>query len=904
VPLYPKQPVQPSAAHRTPLWRTRTVAAALLLSCGLAFAQHPGTPAVEPPRQTGGGGGGVGIGINIDLGSLFNAIKNATKKDEQTKPPVLQKKAVAVSSGNSGNYTVDWVVQYANNTSLPQTSVTVVDGPIATIIPGSVQPYPPVWVGATNANPPANNYAQWFGAVVPPHGLITASLVASSGMPTSPLAGSGDGYQPIPYTRTSPPAGRRFYFMAHHEDENATVFNCINADGTKCITSGTWPRKLPSGNGGSSGTVANNAEYVIDSGMMYYASQGSGGMGIGCFNLETEVECGFTKFANYGPLINGPWRVGNELYVAASDGALYCAKLTAGMASCLSSGYLIPATSIKIYSTSSSAYGTGYLAGKVIGSKLYITSKGDWSGNQKYTNCFDSTTKNACWNTAVPTRGTAPFVYQGEYHAGSNGNYNVSNFTYFDTAGVAIALCTMTSTPTAKQTCIDIATGSQKLGLPVVFPGLGMGAGLETNIGNKTYFVRSGYQPNAISAIDDAWCWNWTTQSGCTSPGGKIAIAPVITGSSTGTYGSNRDDQGCVWSYGHARILWGFNPANIDSQTGLAQPCESKLGGTSTSVFQPLQYCSGPKPFKWTGVEIKSATLANFDKMIVKVIDSSNNTVLLTKDLKTTNTLLSDITSIDTQTVSKPLKIEVEYTPKAGTSDKPYIEVRYSAPPPEFCFQSTHTCKQDKITNIVETPDPANPSKIISVKVDVNKPQVCPIIEPPPPVCGQVGQPPCPLCGTATTPACPACGQPGQPPCPACVLGTPGCNPPPPVCTPGTPNCPIVIIGGGCTPGTFNCPPRPPVVRDPLCLTADCTTDKPKQSVAEEYKEPKVSCVRKPKPVAEEPKKVAPKPRPKPAVVAAPVAVDPNAPPPPPKPKPKPRPKPVQAKPAAEDDCE
>ena len=890
--------------------RAAIAASVLGIAFGAAIAQGPiqgvpGTPRIEQPSQ---GGGGMGIGINIDLGSVFNAIKNAAAKnqqdkDDQSKPPVLQKKAVIVSSGASGNYTIDWVVQYANNTGATLPAAVVKDGPIATIIPSSLQPPPTGWTATTNGNVPADNFALWTGTNIAPHGVMTATLAASSGTPVTPLAGSGDGYQPIPYMRTSAPAGKRFYFMAHHEDENSAVFNCVNADGTKCLTTGsvTWPRKLPSGNGGSSGTVANNAEYEIDNGKLYYASQGSGGMGIGCFNLETEVECGFTKFANYGPLINGPWRVGGELYVAASDGALYCAKLTAGMAPCISAGYLIPASNIKINSAASSVFGTGYLAGKVIGSKLFITSKGGWSGNQKYTNCFDTTLKNACWNTTTPTRGTSPFVYIGEYHVGSNSNYNVSNFIYFDTTGAPVALCTMASWPAAKQTCIDINTGLQKLGLPVLFPSLGMGAGLETNIGNKTYFVRSGYQPNAISAIDDAWCWNWATQAGCTAPGGKIAVAPVVSGSSTGTYGSNRDDQGCVWSYGHARILWGFNPANIDAQTGLAQPCDAKSGGTTTSVFQPLQYCSGPKPFHWTSVEVKGAALANYDKFIVKVLDSSNSTVLFTKDLKASGQLLASITGVDAQTLSKPLKIEVEYTPKPGmgASDKPYLEVHYNAPPVEFCFKSTHTCEQSKITNIVETPDPVKQGAYISVKVDVDKPQNC-IIKPPP-VCGQPGQPPCPTCGTPTTPACPVCGQPGQAACPDPLCGQPGqpkCKDP--FCIPGTLGCPI--IGIGCAPGDPLCGIGRPPPPKPVCLTGDCGVEKPPQSTGQEYKAPKVACVRKAKP-AEAPKPVAAaKPKPKPVVAAAPPAPsDPNA---PPKPKPKPRPKPA-AKPASTgDDCE
>jgi hypothetical protein len=845
VSLYPKQPVQPSTLRRTPLWRTRTVAAALLFSCGLAFAQHPGTPAVEQPRQTGGGGGGVGIGINIDLGSLFNAIKNATKKDEQTKPPVLQKKAVSVSSGNSGNYTVDWVVQYANNTSLPQTSVTVVDGPIATIIPTSVQPYPPVWAGATNANPPANNYAQWFGAVVPPHGFMTATM-ASSGPSSMNLTGSGDGYQPIPYTRLAVPAGRRIYIMNHHALPSALHFKCLDvATGTDCAN---WVggKPLPMGNnsGNVSATLTNSSEYVISNGKFYYTAIGSlasgAGFGIGCYDLENDTQCGYAKMDNRatGLYANGPWQIGNELYVASYDGFMYCAKLAPGLPACQTSGYQIAGSTIKLNVERGTVedLNISRLAGKVVGTKLYLTSL---KGSTKYTNCYDTITKNTCWATAAPTKGTASYS-----HGQMRGNY--TNYLYYNTALVPVAICSQINDP-AGQFCVSLATGNQHFGVPMAWASANPVVGLEAYSQGKSYFIQFNDNPST-----GVFCWDWASTSNCTTnPNGAVATPPKPN---TKHYGLAADDQGCVWAYGHEGVLWNFDPSNIDSVSKLAKPCGSSAG-KAQQIFQPLTYCSGPKPFHWTGVEIKSASLANYDKMIVRVLDNTNNAVLLSKDLKTANTLLADVTSVDAQTLSKPLKIEVEYTPKAGTSDKPYIEVRYNAPPPEFCFQSTHTCKQDKITNIVETPDPANPSKIISVKVDVNKPQVCPIIEPPPP-------------------------------------------PPPPYCLPGTPGWPLCLTCAN--PPCIGTPPPPP---DTKCLLGDCAP-KPPVSIGEEYKEPKVSCVRKAQPVAEEPKKVAPKPRPKPAVVTAPVTADPNAPPPPPKSKSKPRPKPVQAKPAAEDDCE
>ena len=867
------------------------------LASGLVFAQGPaqgtpGTPKPDGPRQ--GAGGGMGLGISIDLGSVINLIKTVTQKDtqkdEQEKPPVLQKKAVAVSSGSSGNYTIDWVVQYANNTGAPLPSAVVKDGPIATIIPGSLQ-QPPGWSGTTNASPPVDNFALWTGTNVAPHGVMTAAVPAA-GPASMNLTGSGDGYQPIPYTRTAAPAGKRVYIMNHHLAPGALLFKCLDVStGTDCAG---WAggKALPMGNGtgNASATLTNSSEYVISNGKFYYAAISnttSGlGFGIGCYDLETDTQCGYAKMDNraVGLYANGPWQIGNELYVASYDGFVYCAKLAPGLPACQGSGYQIPATTIKLNVERGTVedLNVSKLAGKVVGTKLYLTSlKG-----AKYINCYDTITKNACWATTAPTKGTASYS-----HSQMRGNY--TNYLYYSNALVPMAICSQINDP-AGQFCVNLADGNAYVAAPMTWASSNPVVGLETYYQGKTYFVN--FNDNTSNG---AFCWDWASASNCTTkPDGMVAAPPKAN---TKHYGLAADDQGCVWAYGHEGVLWNFNPGNVDPVTKLAKPCGGDSGKAQLTL-QPLTYCSGPKPFHWTSVEIKGAPLANYDKFIIKVLDSTNNSVLLTKDLKATGQLLTSITGIDAQTLSKPLKIELEYVPKPGTgaSDKPTLEVRYNAPPQEFCFKSTHTCEQTKITNTVETPDAATPGNYITVKVDVDKPQNC-TVKPPPPVCGQPGQPACP-CGTANTPACPVeCGQPGQPACPSALCGQPGqprC--PDPFCIPGTPGCPV--IGIGCAPGDPLCNPVRPPPPKPVCLTGDCAP-KAEQSTGQEFKEPKVSCVRKPKPVEEAPKKVAPKPKPRPVVAAAPAApVDADA---PPKPKPKPKPRAAQPKPAAHnDDCE
>jgi hypothetical protein len=497
--LFPHLPSQCTRGSKK-LSILKKIAASLLLSCSASFAQGPaqGGPATPRNDQPSQGGGGLGIGINIDLGSVFNAIRNATRKDaqdkdDQTKPPVLQKKVVTVSSGSSGNYTIDWVVQYANNTGATLPKVTVTDGPIATIINPSLVPglVPQQgWTGTTNGNVPVDNFALFSGTNIAPHGVMTATF-AATGPSTMNLSGSGDGYQPIPYTRLAAPTGRRIYIMNHHALPGALLFKCLDvATGTDCAN---WVggKALPMGNnsGNVSATLTNSSEYVISNGKFYYAAIGSlassGGFGIGCYDLESDTQCGYAKMDNRatGLYANGPWQIGNELYVASYDGFLYCAKLAPGLPACQTSGYQIASSTIKLNVERGTAedLNISRLAGKVVGTKLYLTSL---KGATKYTNCYDTVTKTACWATTAPTKGTAAYS-----HGQQRGNY--TNYLNYNTALVPVAICSQINEP-AGQFCVDLASGNQYFAAPMTWATSNPVAGLEAYYQGKTPFAGIG----------------------------------------------------------------------------------------------------------------------------------------------------------------------------------------------------------------------------------------------------------------------------------------------------------------------------------------------------------------------------------------------------------------------------
>jgi hypothetical protein len=307
------------------------------------------------------------------------------------------------------------------------------------------------------------------------------------------------------------------------------------------------------------------------------------------------------------------------------------------------------------------------------------------------------------------------------------------------------------------QACFDLANGSL-ITLPTVFPLLinisascpgfpfttrpGPILAPEVKIGTKTYFPDGWYCDGSSNARGRVICWDWATGAPC---------APKSwTHSTKGNprdYTANIDDRGCIWVLGdNAPAMWYFDPSKPPGKDGIAQKCEYK-DGTFNYTFQPWKYCSGPKPFKWLAVEIANATLSDFNKLEIKVKDSSNNTIF-TYDCIANNSLIANITSIDPQTNGQPLKVEISYTLATG-SNLQQFEVRayYSASPLEFCFKSQHKCEEGPVKNTVSVSGIEKPP---GVEVELPKPDKC----------GEVaggGQPP------GGTPASPSSGG-GQPP--------------------------------------------------------------------------------------------------------------------------------------------
>lgn len=689
-----------------------------LLLAGDAPAQVVPQGEVAPPRQESGPR--RGFGISIDLGSLFGAIRDAVKRqDQQDQPPPLAKQAVQVSPVTGGGYTIDWVVQYANTTNATQNGVTIVDGPIATILPGSLQ-QPAAWVGTTNANPPVDNWVKWTGNAPPLSGYMSASLPTASPASFNPGAASGDGFMPIPYRRAGV---LRIYYINHHiggapppNDVNTALsFGCVDTTtGAPCAG---FPRKLPKGDGSGQPSAVSfyPEEYDLQNGLLFYAvtARGAAGWdyGLGCYDLNNDVECGFYRLGSLPAshsgeaYVKGPWRVGNRLYLLAANRRLYC--LDAGNPSVFcpglsgyDTGFALPA-GVFPYPGPLNYWGPSVF-GEVIGSRLYLTTddtpQSGWSAVTKglRTFCYDTSSNAACAGFATPVR-TVSAV-------------RTTPFLHFDAAGVARHVCVRLKG--VSQSCVDASTGAASAP-PTVMPAFSSneGFGSEVVVGRRTYF------PDYHLGDQSVKCWDWSTQAACA----PVASFPAWT-SNPKNYAVNVDDRGCLWVLGdNAHATWNFDPAK-PLVNGKAQRC----GGTEgvfTQVFLPWQYCSGPRPFAWTQLEVANATLAQFTRLILRVKDGAGN-VIFTFDALASGTLQTAITAIDPQTNGQPLRVEVDYALAPGASVTPELRAHYRASPLEFCFRSTHTCNQGPITNQVGVTEPAA-LQLPPITVQVPLPQGC-----------------------------------------------------------------------------------------------------------------------------------------------------------------------------------
>lgn len=665
------------------------------------------------PQGEGKGGVKIGPGIIIPFILIPSIIKKLKEGKEQLPAyKTLDKKPINISqSGN--NYIIDWVVYYANNTNSVQNGITISDGPINSIIPGSLQ-QPAGWTGSLN---PTNTVATWTGNAPPINGYMSTNVNTTTSISSTFNFGSasGDGFRAIPYRHTSSGNKLRIYIINHHEWPGNVIFKCV--DTTTGATCPGFPKALPKGDSTGKTSGSGNFEgyyYYIDNGKLYYPVTASDKeFGLGCYNLETDSECGFYKLGtqpgtSFNMYVMGPIRVGSELYMVGGDKKLYCLNATNPSNPCFGgnyfTGYTFPSSSF----TSNSVTGPS-IWGRAAGNKIYFITD-DSPGFQNNKNvrafCFDTTAKAGCAGWTVSQVSTSSLtIFAGP------------PFIYYNIGMVPKHICLR---KTNTQLCFDLTTGLQS-SPPVIFSSITFtyGIGYEITLGTRTYFA--DIQP-AITITEKVLCWDWATASPCNPTWEYKSWQP-----DPDNYSVNVDDTGCIWVVGHnASQVWYFDPTKPPDKDRKAQKChQASKEGKHQHIFQPWQYCSGPKPFIWTGVEIANASLSDFTKLLIKVKDSSNN-IIFTYDCVVNNSLNANLASIVSQTNGQPLNVEVEYTLASGSNLNNFeLKAYYHASPLEFCYKSQHNCLQDVVKNTVNVSGVEQGPK---VEVELPKPQSCPVV--------------------------------------------------------------------------------------------------------------------------------------------------------------------------------
>ena len=313
--------------------------------------------------------------------------------------------STADSSGTTGTAkpgdTIDWVVNYTNNTSDDGT-VNVTDPITAgqTYVDGSLE-LPPTLSPQISTN---------GGDVT---GLGGTGILGGNPQSSSFTSGDltfntpgGDGYNAVGF-------GTNIYSVFHHDTDSKTVF-CSTLDNQVCQG---WPGYssyvsytdgAPLGTGPGIGqltTAGVNGTFIVD-GKMYWsvqATQAPYQIGVQCLDLTTLLSCGITIISQ---TTMGPF--GGTSGVMAADGipaanGKYYFFTANGYIACFD-----PATS--------SACGQLNISGGLVMTSAYtamMLTGGDYvyvtfvSGGNEYIACYNTVTNTRCWGPVPANLGAA-----------------------------------------------------------------------------------------------------------------------------------------------------------------------------------------------------------------------------------------------------------------------------------------------------------------------------------------------------------------------------------------------------------------------------------------------------------------------------------------------------------------
>nr|MBP6005806.1 hypothetical protein [Candidatus Saccharibacteria bacterium] len=244
-------------------------------------------------------------------------------------------------------------------------------------------------------------------------GLISGGLNGFGGVIDSPPATTinagtgGDGYVPVIYDG-------KIYSFYHYGHTNA--ISCVDMSTSAICTTGSWPSYFSSDPGSPLGTGTQDIwsgyfnEVVQRDNYAYYIAQRANDVGIGCVDLNTYTNCGYTQLASiprqvpasvldaklFTTLAN-PVEYQGKIYTYGKDGNFYCADITT-MPTSVCSGYPVATTSPAIGDNKF------FAQQQLIGDKVYYLAKSKDSNNE-IIGCFDLTLASSCVGFSATSSG-------------------------------------------------------------------------------------------------------------------------------------------------------------------------------------------------------------------------------------------------------------------------------------------------------------------------------------------------------------------------------------------------------------------------------------------------------------------------------------------------------------------
>lgn len=543
----------------------------------------------------------------------------------------ILKKELLSSSTNNGITTFKWVVKYNPKEHNSSGKITLDDSfsPNQSYVNGS-EVHPNGWSISQNAS--------GFTWEITNGAYYSKNFPKYSGVITVP--GTGDGYKPIPYTAAN--GDSRVYFLNHHQSPGDTLFNCVGA----CPTTSTWPKKLPDGDPNTNtytGTTQGPKTVIVNR-KLYYAVTKPSSSGIGCYDLESDSECGYLQLSNTGGTVmkkmDGPFSVGGNVIMIDSSMKAYKVSISGNSMSLINS--------YDMSTTGLSAQTNIYVGGKAVNSNLCLVTSSKIG-------CLDTAAMGQCsgWSSAK----------------NANSSYAAASYIYYNSAMSPIAICVKSG---STQQCLDINNGST-LTLADAFPGVNeVGEGF--TLGSKTF------TPHVFT--NKVSCYDWSSSSTCTPA--------IINGpSSAKVYATTYDKKGCAWVYGHNSKLWSFNPDNGET------PCGGKTMVLEDTYDASKNWCA-TKQVRWNynSLTINGINSSDFSDLNITFYDANGN-VIKQATIPTNTSIYTENLAIAPFLPNQAIhyKIEGTWSSTANPNNpSPTVAIDISAPPLEFCFNTETKC--------------------------------------------------------------------------------------------------------------------------------------------------------------------------------------------------------------------